>query len=87
MEAVRHLRWVASRSPRSYRVPNRSLESWTPPQERRGLCQARDTRMWLNAQQVEDETSSVFARKHTPVWKDGPSIVQGCYWGPSGGGV
>ena len=63
------------------------LESWTPPQERRGLCQAPDTRMWLNAQQVEDETSSVFARKHTPVWKDGPSIVQGCYWGPSGGGV
>ena len=35
----------SARSPRSYRVPNRSLESWTPPQERRGLCQAPDTRM------------------------------------------
>ena len=27
--------------------------------------QAPDTRMWLNARKVEDETSSVFARKHT----------------------
>ena len=30
--------------------------------------QAPDTRMWLNARKVEDETSSVFARKH-PVGK------------------
>ena len=45
------------------------LELWTPPQERRGLCQAPDTRMWLNARNVErDETSSVFARKH-PIGK------------------
>ena len=34
-------------------------------QERRGLCQAPDTRMWLNARKVEAGTSSVFARKHT----------------------
>ena len=31
-------------------------------------AQAPDTRMWLNARKVEDETSSVFARKH-PVGK------------------
>ena len=61
-------RSVAARSarpPRSYRVRHRRLELWTPPQERRGLCQAPDTRMWLNARKVEDETSSIFARKHT----------------------
>ena len=64
-------RSVAARSarpPRSYRVRHRRLELWTPPQERRGLCQAPDTRMWLNARKVGDETSSVFARKH-PVGK------------------
>jgi hypothetical protein len=64
-------RSVAARSarpPRSYRVRHRRLELWTPPQERRGLCQASDTRMWLNARKVEDETSSVFAREH-PVGK------------------
>ena len=58
----------SARPPRSYRVRHRRLELWTPPQERRGLCQAPDTRMWLNARKVEDETSSVFARKH-PVGK------------------
>ena len=36
--------------------------------ERRGLCQAPDTRMWLNARKVEDETSYLFARKQ-PVGK------------------
>ena len=64
-------RSVAARSarpPRSYRVRHRRLELWTPPQERRGLCQAPDTRMWLNARKLEDETSSIFARKH-PVGK------------------
>ena len=55
----------SARPPRSYRVRHRRLELWTPPQERRGLCQAPDTRMWLNARKVEDETSSIFARKHT----------------------
>ena len=55
----------SARPPRSYRVRHRRLELWTPPQERRGLCQAPDTRMWLNARKVEDETCSVFARKHT----------------------
>ena len=55
----------SARPPRSYRVRHRRLELWTPPQERRGLCQAPDTRMWLNARKVEDETSSVFARKHS----------------------
>ena len=58
----------SARSERSYRVRHRRLESWTSSQERRGLCQAPDTRMWLNARKVEDETSSVFARKH-PVGK------------------
>ena len=46
-------------------VRHQIWELWLPPQERRGLCQAPDTRMWLNAQKVEVETSSVFARKHT----------------------
>ena len=55
----------STRPPRSYRVRHQSWELWLPPQERRGLCQAPDTRMWLNAQKVEVETSSVFARKHT----------------------
>ena len=66
-----HTSSVAARSarpPRSYRVRHRRLELWTPPQERRGLWQAPDTRMWLNARKVEDKTSSVFARKH-PVGK------------------
>ena len=58
----------SARPPRSYRVRHRRWELWLPPQERRGLCQAPDTRMWLNARKVEDETSSVFARKH-PVGK------------------
>jgi len=31
----------------------------------RAVSSACDTRMWLNARKVEDETSSVFARKHT----------------------
>ena len=55
----------STRPPRSYRVRHQIWELWLPPQERRGLCQAPDTRMWLNAQKVEVETSSVFARKHT----------------------
>jgi hypothetical protein len=43
---------------------------WTPPQERRGLCQAPDTRMWLNARKVEGETSSdLFSPASTPGWK------------------
>ena len=52
----------SARPPRSYRVRHRRLELWTSSQERRGLCQAPDTRMWLNARKVEDGTSSVFAR-------------------------
>ena len=55
----------SARPPRSYRVRHRRLELWTSSQERRGLCQAPDTRMWLNARKVEVGTSSVFARKHT----------------------
>ena len=56
----------STRPPRSYRVRHQIWELWLPPQEQRGLCQAPvDTRMWLNAQKVEVETSSVFARKHT----------------------
>jgi hypothetical protein len=46
-------------------VRHRRLESWTPSQERRGLCQAPDTTSASRAQQVEDGTSSLFARKHT----------------------
>jgi len=41
------------------------LESWTPSQERRGLCQEPDTTSASNAQKVEDGTSSVFGPKHT----------------------
>ena len=43
----------STRPPRSYRVRHQSWELWLPPQERRGLCQAPDTRMWLNAQKVD----------------------------------
>ena len=51
----------------SYRVPNRSDGGWSVVEERQGFCVKPDTRMWLNAQKVEDETSSVFARKHIAV--------------------
>ena len=55
----------STRPPRSYRVRHRIWELRLPPQERRELCQAPDTRMWLNARKLEDETFSVFAGKHT----------------------
>ena len=55
----------STRPPRSYRVRHRIWELRLPPQERRELCQAPDTRMWLNARKLEDETLSVFAGKHT----------------------
>ena len=56
-----------------------------PLQERRGLCQAPDTRMWLNAQKVDDGTSSIFARKHTVRKVDAlPSGLLRLYRGPSG---
>jgi hypothetical protein len=66
-----------------YRVRHRRLELWTPPQERRGLCQAPDTRMWLNARNVEDETSSIFARKEAPRWKGRVSSFPTRYPEPS----
>ena len=49
------------------RVRYRRWELWLPLQERRGLCQASDTRMPLNAPKVEDERLPLFffARKHT----------------------
>ena len=53
----------SARPPRSYRVRHRIWELRLPPQERRELCQAPDTRMWLNARKLEDETFSVFAGK------------------------
>ena len=55
----------SARSERLYRVRHRRLESWTPSQERRGLCQEPDTTSASNAQKVDDGTLSVFGPKHT----------------------
>ena len=65
----------SARPPRSYRVRHRRLELWTSSQERRGLCQAPDTRMWLNARKVEDETSFVCFRRQAHRWKGRVSSV------------
>ena len=81
----------SARPPRSYRVRHRRLELWTSSQERRGLCQAPDTRMWLNARKRRRrETLPQFSPasgKHSaaPMKRYRLSAFQGCCRGPSGG--
>ena len=59
----------SARPPRSYRVRHRRLELWTPPQERRGLCQAPDTRIWLNQRSKSRRRDFVCFRPQAPRWK------------------
>ena len=74
----------SARPPRSYRVRHRRLELWTSSQERRGLCQAPDTGMWLNARKRRSRDFLSF-RPQAHRWKGRHSAFQGCYRGPSGG--
>jgi hypothetical protein len=80
-----HTSSVAARSarpPRSYRVRHRRLELWTPPQERRGLCEAPDTRMWLNARKSRRRDFVCF-RPQAPRWKGRVSSFPTRYPEPS----
>jgi len=54
---------------------------WTPPQERRGLCQAPDTRMWLNARKVRRDF--VCFHPQAPRWKGIVSSFPTRYPAPS----
>jgi hypothetical protein len=53
--------------PRSYRVRHRRLELWTPPQERRGLCQAPDTRMSGSTLEKSKTRLRLFSPASTPL--------------------